>query len=60
MSSLIQTSAAAVECREPTPAQCHTRRVWQTPRVVTGLEGSEIAAAEGIGDLLGDHFFVGS
>lgn len=60
MSPMIPDAAPAERCADTAPQPLYARRAWQTPRVITGQKGSEIAAAEGLGDLLGDHFFVSS
>ncbi len=60
MSPVPHTIAPAVDDRDTGPAPAQLRRPWQTPRVIIGQEGAEIAAAEGLGELLGHGFFVSS
>lgn len=60
MPSIIPSTLAADVVSPAGAAETQGRRAWQTPRVVTGSPDLAVVAAEGIGDLLDHHFFVGS
>lgn len=60
MSPIIPSTLAADDESLAAAAETPGRRTWQTPRVIAGSPDLAVGAAEGIGDLLDHHFFVGS